>query len=92
MTVNYGTGTPAMAAAWVTQATATAGQGVAYWEIGNESYGCWEAQQLARPGPGELPGLPRRTAAPPARWQPNLGQAAGMQTMATSYAANAGRT
>ena len=42
MTVNYGTGTPALAAAWVKQATTTAGQGVTEWEIGNESYGCWE--------------------------------------------------
>ena len=42
MTVDYGTGTPEMAAAWVTQADTTSGQGVAQWSIGNESYGCWE--------------------------------------------------
>src|ERR1700722_15637471 len=41
-TVDYGTGTPDMAAAWVTQADTTPGQGVAQWSIGNESYGCWE--------------------------------------------------
>ena len=42
VTVNYGSGTPALAAAWVAQARSAAGQGVADWEIGNESYGCWE--------------------------------------------------
>lgn len=46
-TVNYGTGTPALAAAWVTKSH-TAGQGVAYWAIGNENYGCWEANQYIK--------------------------------------------
>src|SRR5215831_10726782 len=36
ITVNYGTGTPSLAAAWV-QAAAT--DSVGYWEVGNEVYG-----------------------------------------------------
>jgi hypothetical protein len=42
ITVNYGTGTPAMAAAWVTYSNVTKGYGFKYWEIGNECYGTWE--------------------------------------------------
>jgi hypothetical protein len=38
VTVNYGTGTPALAAAWVTNAK-TNGDNVKYWEVGNEVYG-----------------------------------------------------
>jgi Cellulose binding domain/Fibronectin type III domain len=36
ITVNYGTGTPSLAAAWV---TAAASDSVGYWEVGNEVYG-----------------------------------------------------
>ena len=36
---NYGTGTPAEAAAWVRYANITKGYGDEYWEIGNETYG-----------------------------------------------------
>lgn len=42
ITVNYGSGTPAEAAAWVKYANVTKGYGVKYWEIGNEEYGTWE--------------------------------------------------
>ncbi len=50
VTVNYGSGTPAEAAAWVAQAKSTAGQDVALWEVGNENYGCWEVNnELAGP-------------------------------------------
>ena len=50
VTVNYGSGTPAQAAAWVTEAAQTAGQDVALWEVGNETYGCWETNdKLAGP-------------------------------------------
>jgi Cellulose binding domain len=38
ITVNYGTGTPALAAAWVSSAQSS-GDGVKYWEVGNEAYG-----------------------------------------------------
>jgi len=42
ITANYGTGTPAMAAAWVQYSNVTKGYGFKYWEIGNECYGTWE--------------------------------------------------
>jgi len=38
ITVNYGTGTPALAAAWVQNAS-TNNFGINYWEVGNEVYG-----------------------------------------------------
>ena len=38
ITVNYGTGTPALAAAWVSNALSNS-DNVAYWEVGNEVYG-----------------------------------------------------
>jgi alpha-N-arabinofuranosidase len=40
--VNYGSGTPAEAAAWVRHANITNQLGFKYWEIGNEIYGTWE--------------------------------------------------
>jgi alpha-N-arabinofuranosidase len=40
--VNYGSGTPAEAAAWVRHANVTNQLGFKYWEIGNEIYGTWE--------------------------------------------------
>jgi hypothetical protein len=88
VSVNYGSGTPALAQAWVAQASTTANQGVADWEIGNESYGCWENNN-------ELAGPPEDYVG----YEPNIngtcpmqaeGTPEGMQTMATSYAANAG--
>jgi hypothetical protein len=39
LTVNYGSGTAAEAAAWVTYANVTKNYGVKYWELGNEVYG-----------------------------------------------------
>jgi hypothetical protein len=41
-TVNYGSGTAALAAAWVLSANKTNNCGFKYWEIGNECYGSWE--------------------------------------------------
>ena len=38
ITVNYGTGTPSLAAAWVSNALSN-NDGVKYWEVGNEVYG-----------------------------------------------------
>src|ERR1041384_3766388 len=49
ITVNYGTGTPAEAAAWVRHANVTNHFGVASWEIGNELYGSWEHDANDRP-------------------------------------------
>ena len=43
ITVNYGTGTPQQAAAWVQYANVTKGYGFKYWEVGNENYGTWES-------------------------------------------------
>jgi hypothetical protein len=54
---NYGTGTPAEAAAWVQYANVTKGYGARYWEIGNENYGNgyygadWEADNHASKSP-----------------------------------------
>jgi len=48
VTVNYGSDTPADAAAWVTQSQAS-GEGVSLWEIGNEEYGSWEIDNHANP-------------------------------------------
>jgi hypothetical protein len=39
ITVNYGTGTPALAASWVQDADVTNNYGITYWEVGNEVYG-----------------------------------------------------
>jgi hypothetical protein len=42
VTANYGSGTPAQAAAWVQESNVTKKYGFKYWEIGNECYGSWE--------------------------------------------------
>jgi alpha-L-arabinofuranosidase len=79
VTVNYGTGTAAWAAAWVKQATSTSGQAIADYEIGNENYGCWEPNDwIAGFQPNVAADCPMNT---------NLD--AGMQEVATSYANNA---
>ena len=96
VTVNYGSGTPAEAAAWVTQAKSTPGQGVALWEVGNENYGCWEVNnELAGP-PENFQGYTPNTYTTvngvyenPTCPQVTEGDAAGTQTLATSYAVNA---
>jgi hypothetical protein len=49
ITANYGTGTPEEAAAWVNYANKVKRTNVRYWEIGNENYGTWEADNNARP-------------------------------------------
>ncbi len=48
-TVNYGTGTPGQAAAWVLSANKTNSCGFKYWEVGNECYGTWETDSHAIP-------------------------------------------
>ena len=42
VTVNVGSGTPAVAAEWVKWANQKQGYGVRYWEVGNELNGDWE--------------------------------------------------
>jgi hypothetical protein len=96
VTVNYGSGTPAEAAAWVAQAKSTPGEGVALWEVGNETYGCWEVDnELAGP-PANYAGYTPNTYTTvngvyenPTCPQVTEGDAAGTQTLATSYAVNA---
>ena len=91
VTVNYGSGTPAEAAAWVRQAAHTPGRAVALWEVGNENYGCWEVNN-------ELAGAPEhyKTYVPQGGDNQTCpmatkGVPAGMQMVATSYAVNAKR-
>jgi hypothetical protein len=94
VTVNYGSGTPAEAAAWVAQAARTAGTAAALWEVGNETYGCWEVDnELAGPPAGYRGYKPAAngTAANPTCPQVTEGGAAGTQTLASSYAVNAAR-
>ncbi|QHI69090.1 GH39 family glycosyl hydrolase [Tichowtungia aerotolerans] len=50
VTVNAGTGTPAMAAEWVRWANIENGWNVKYWEIGNELNGEWEAGHIRPDG------------------------------------------
>ena len=49
ITVNYGSSTPAAAAAWVQQANIANHLAFKYWEIGNENYGTWETDTNAQP-------------------------------------------
>ena len=49
ITVNYGSGTPEEAAAWVHHANVVNRYSIRYWEIGNECYGPWEYDTNARP-------------------------------------------
>jgi len=49
ITVNYGTGTPGEAAAWVKNSNVTNHYGFKYWEIGNEVYGTWETDSNSLP-------------------------------------------
>jgi hypothetical protein len=49
VTVNFGSGTPSEAAAWVTQSSSSSNENVALWEIGNEEYGSWETDNNAAP-------------------------------------------
>jgi hypothetical protein len=88
VTVNYGSGTPAEAEAEVKQARAP-GQQVALWEIGNEGYGCWEANDYLVDAPERYQGY--RPAAGTTCPMVTKGVSAGMEIMAKSYAANASR-
>jgi len=96
VTVNYGSGTPAEAAAWVSHARTTAGDGVALWEVGNETYGCWEVDNWLAQAPEFFQGYTPNTYTTvngvyenPTCPQVTQGNAAGTQTLATSYAVNA---
>jgi hypothetical protein len=49
ITVNYGTGTPLEAAAWVQYSNQIKHYGYRYWEVGNECFGSWEEDSQNRP-------------------------------------------
>jgi len=49
ITVNYGSGSPAEAAAWVRCANVTNHYNFTNWEIGNEEYGTWETDTNTNP-------------------------------------------
>ena len=93
VTVNYGSGTPAEAAAWVKQAKQTPAKAVALWEVGNENYGCWEVNNELAGSPeyfkNYVPGIHDSSGQNPTCPPVTQGIATGMQTMATSYAVNA---
>jgi hypothetical protein len=61
VTVNYGSGTPSEAAAWVTHSLTTPGDGVAFWEVGNETYGCWEVDNWLAGPPEDYQGYTPNT-------------------------------
>lgn len=95
-TVNYGSGTPAEAAGWVTHSQTTPGDSVALWEVGNETYGCWEVDNWLSQPPESYQGYTPNTYTSvngvyenPTCPQVTQGNAAGTQTLATSYAVNA---
>jgi hypothetical protein len=88
VTVDYGTGTPEMAADWVAAADQNPGQGVAQWSIGNESYGCWEYDSWLTQDPlDDTDYAANDTATCP--WVMASSQGAGVTEMAQSYVANA---
>jgi hypothetical protein len=96
VTVNYGSGTPAEAVAWVRHAQDTPGDSVALWEVGNETYGCWEVDNWLAQPPESYQGYTPNTYTSvngvyenPTCPQVTEGNAAGTQTLATSYAVNA---
>jgi hypothetical protein len=92
VTVNYGSDTPAQAAAWVTEAAHAAGESVALWEVGNETYGCWETNDKLAGAPEYYQGYKLSVNGDPVNAtcpQAAQGEAKGMQTLANSYAVNA---
>jgi hypothetical protein len=93
VTVNYGSGTPAEAAAWVTAAAHAKDEHVALWEVGNETYGCYEVDNELAEAPANYKGYRPATGSAAGQYQTcpqtTEGSAAGTKTLATSYAANA---
>jgi hypothetical protein len=93
VTVNYGSGTPAGAAAEVTAAAQTASEHVALWEVGNETYGCWEVNNELAGAPAYYKGYVPGTGSASGDYQScpetTEGPVAGTKTLATSYAQNA---
>ncbi len=66
LTVNYGSGTPAEAASWVTYANGLHPIGTTLWEVGNESYACYETNQHLAGSPTYVRGYsPNGPVCPP---------------------------
>jgi hypothetical protein len=80
VTVNYGSGTPAEAASWVSDVTKLGtAHDVALWEVGNEAYSCYETNQHLAGSPTYVKGyVPQGKVCP------------ATSVMAKSYSANAG--
>ena len=95
VTVNYGSGSPALAARWVAAARTTPGEGVRLWEVGNESYGCWEVDNELAGAPEHYRGYTPDTYTTvghvhenPTCPQVTQGSVRGTRTLAASYAVN----
>ncbi len=78
MTVNYGSGTPTEAGQWVAHAASDPNSGTALWEVGNESYSCYETNQHLAGSPTFVKGYTADGTVCPST-----------KVMARSYAANA---
>jgi len=78
VTVNYGSGTPGEAAAWIAHATSRRDPAVTLWEVGNESYSCYETNH-------HLAGSPTFVR----HYRPGRSACPATGEMARSYAANA---
>lgn len=90
-TVNYGTGTPALAAQWVAHSVAS-DEPVAEWSIGNETYGCWSDDWWLTQAPlDDTTYVPNGTGPDyvGCPWTTASSSAAGVAEMAESYADNA---
>jgi hypothetical protein len=89
VTVDYGAGNPALAAAWVKKAKTTAGDVVRLWEVGNENYGCFETNDELAEAPANYKNFKvGEDSTCPTTAE---GTAKGMQLMANSYAVHAAK-
>ena len=90
-TVNYGSGTPALAAQWVAHSVAS-DEPVAEWSIGNETYGCWSDDWWLTQAPLDDTTYVPNGSGPDyvgCPWTTATSSGAGVAEMAESYAANA---
>jgi hypothetical protein len=78
VTVNYGSGTPAEAAEWVSHARSVPNDSVGMWEVGNESYSCYETNQHLAGSPTYVEG-----------YSPGGSECPATKVMAHSYAIDA---
>jgi hypothetical protein len=89
VTVDYGAGSPALAAAWVKKARTTAGDAVDRWEVGNENYGCFETNDELASAPANYQGF--KPGDDPTCPMTAVGTDKGMKLLADSYAAHAAK-